>query len=74
MTHPVDKTDILVSHKAIAIFLGLTPRQVSWWDEQGVLPTFKVGRSVCARKSTLLQWIEDQEKEQARRGAKKRAD
>jgi len=66
----VQETDILMSHKAIARFLGWKPRQVTWHDEQGNLPTFRIGRTVCARKSTLLQWIEDQEKE--RRDAKRR--
>ncbi|ASY69738.1 hypothetical protein SF83666_c23220 [Sinorhizobium fredii CCBAU 83666] len=60
--------DILTGAKEIARFLNLTPRQVSWHHEQGNLPTFLMGRTVCARKSTLLKWIEDQE--QARRDAK----
>lgn len=67
----IQESDILTGHKAIARFLGLSPRQVSWHDEQGNLPTFRIGRTVCARKSTLLQWIEDQE--QARRDERKKA-
>lgn len=63
--------DIITGHKAIARFLGLSPRQVSWHDEQGNLPTFRIGRTVCARKVKLLEWIEEQE--QAQRDAKKRA-
>ncbi|RZS82061.1 hypothetical protein EV217_2874 [Phyllobacterium myrsinacearum] len=65
----MSETDILTGHKAIARFLGLTPRQVSWHDEQGHLPTFKVGHSVWARKTALLQWIED--REQASRDARR---
>ncbi|PSH68546.1 DNA-binding protein [Phyllobacterium brassicacearum] len=65
----IHETDLLMGNKNIARFLGLTPRQVSWHDEQGNLPTFRMGRTVCARKSTLMRWIEDQEK--ARRDVKK---
>ncbi|MEY9168257.1 hypothetical protein ABIE78_006376 [Sinorhizobium fredii] len=72
--HAPADSDILTGTKAIARFLGMSPRQISWHDEQGNLPTFRIGRTVAARKSTLLQWVQDQEKEQARRGAKKRAD
>lgn len=50
--------DLLHGHKEIAKFLGLTPRQVSWHDERGNLPTFKLGRAVCARKSKLIEWVE----------------
>lgn len=63
------ETELLTGHKAIARFLGLSPRQVSWHDEQGNLPTFRIGRTVCARKTTLVQWIEQQE--QASKGAKR---
>jgi hypothetical protein len=68
--HTAGESDILTGHKAIARFLGLSPRQISWHDEQGNLPTFRIGRTVCARKSTLLQWIEEQE--QARRDQRNR--
>lgn len=56
-----DDTELLVGHKAIARFLGLSPRFVSWHDEQGRLPTFRVGKSVCARKSTMRQWLDQME-------------
>ncbi len=60
----IQESDILTGHKAIARFLGLSPRQISWHDEQGNLPTFRIGRTVCARKSKLLQWLDELEKEQ----------
>ncbi|WP_104823093.1 DNA-binding protein [Rhizobium sp. NXC24] len=53
--------EILTGHKAIARFLGLSPRQVSWHDERGNLPTFRMGRTVCARKTKLVEWIEEKE-------------
>lgn len=64
-----EDTELLVGHKAIALFLGLSPRQVSWHDEQGRLPTFRVGKSVCARKVKLLEWIEQQERATDRKEA-----
>ncbi|ACE89483.1 hypothetical protein RHECIAT_CH0000490 [Rhizobium etli CIAT 652] len=64
------ETEVLTGHKAIARFLGLTPRQVSWHDEQGNMPTFRIGRTVCARKAKLLQWLDELE-EQARAKAKR---
>ncbi|PDT24455.1 DNA-binding protein [Rhizobium hidalgonense] len=59
MTEP----EVLTGHKAIARFLGLTPRQVSWHDEQGNMPTFRIGRTVCARKTKLLQWLDELEEQ-----------
>ncbi|MBX5175315.1 DNA-binding protein [Rhizobium lentis] len=64
--------DILTGHKAIARFLGLSPRQISWHDERGNLPTFRIGRTVAARKSTLLQWIDEQEQAARDQRTKKR--
>ncbi len=60
----IQESDILTGHKAIARFLGLSPRQISWHDEQGNLPTFRIGRTVCARKSKLLKWLDELEQEQ----------
>ena len=55
--------DVLMGTKAIADFLGLNVRQVRnlIYDHSG-LPTFKLGGSVCARKSTLDKWISKVEK------------
>ena len=61
MNQPEPELDILSGHKAISTFLGLTTRQVEWHDEKGNLPTFKLGRTVCARKSKLLAWVQEQE-------------
>ncbi|KNY13095.1 hypothetical protein AKG11_30955 [Shinella sp. SUS2] len=62
--------DILTGHKAISAFLGLTPRQVEWHSEKGELPTFKIGRTVCARRSRLLEWVQEQEQKQRERSRK----
>ncbi len=49
--------EIIVGHKSIAKVLGLTPRQVRRMVDNNLLPTFRIGRNVCARRSTLLQSI-----------------
>ncbi|WOS62163.1 hypothetical protein [Sinorhizobium fredii] len=66
------ETDILSGIKNIARFLGLKPRQVSWHHERGNIPTFLLGHTVCARKSKLLQWLDELEGEQAEAKAKKK--
>lgn len=53
--------ELLMGHKEIARFLGLSPRQVSWMDEKGRLPTFRIGRRPCARPETLRTWLKEQE-------------
>ena len=30
--------------------------------EENRIPTFKIGKVVCARKSSILKWVEDQER------------
>lgn len=54
--------DILKGAEAIAGFLGLTRRAVYHAIDTGRIPTFRIGSNVFARKSTLLQWIESQER------------
>lgn len=63
----MSEPELIKGHKGIARFLGLTPRQVAWHDEQGNLPTFRIGRTVFARRSKLLQWLDDLEEQNARR-------
>lgn len=36
-------------------------RQIYYLSERGELPTFKMGSVICARKSTILQWISARE-------------
>ena len=53
--------DILRGAAAIADFLGFERRAVYHACSKGSLPTFRIGETVCARKSTLLAWILAQE-------------
>lgn len=54
--------DILHGAEPIRAFLGFEKRsQVYHYASNGTLPTFRIGTTICARKSTLLKWIEEQE-------------
>lgn len=50
--------DILEGAEAIARFMGTTRRRVFHLAEQGLIPTFKLGKRLCARKSSILKHIE----------------
>lgn len=57
--------DLLEGAEAIAEYLYGTPkrrRRIYDLHERGELPTFRLGRQVCARRSTLVEWIAAQEK------------
>lgn len=53
--------DILQGAQAIADFGGWTRRQVYHFVAHG-LPVFRIGSNLCARKSSILAWIELQER------------
>jgi hypothetical protein len=57
--------DLLTGADQIAGFIYGNPkkrRQVYHLAENAKLPVFRMGAIICARKSTILQWIADQEK------------
>ena len=43
--------------KAIADHGGMTERQASYRAELGQLPTFKMGRTLCASRAALDAWL-----------------
>lgn len=51
--------EILAGTRAIAEFLGTSPRQVAYWNEQGRIPCFRIGKTICARPETLRQWLKN---------------
>lgn len=63
MTAPANenRADLLLGAAAIAEHLGINSRQVYRLIYGDILPTFKVGGTVAARRSTLTKWIADQE-------------
>lgn len=54
-------TDLLHGVNAIAEHLNLTAKQVYHLHGNGELPTFKMGKTVCARRSTLAKHFAAQE-------------
>lgn len=57
-----EDTDLLYGVAQIAKYLGLREKQARNRCDRGEVPTFKLGGTVCARKSTILNWIEAQER------------
>jgi len=53
--------DMLKGADEIAAFTGFDRRSVYHFASKGGLPVFRVGALICARKSTLLAWIIEQE-------------
>lgn len=49
--------DLLLGADAIAAFLGITRRQVYRLVYEKVIPSFKAGGTVAARKSSLTTWM-----------------
>lgn len=56
------ESDLLHGVSAIAGYLRMTRAQVYHLHNRGSLPTFKMGRTVCARRSTLANHFEAQER------------
>ncbi|MFG1465247.1 DNA-binding protein [Xanthobacter sp. DSM 24535] len=57
------KSDVLVGVSAIAAHLGMSARQAKHRVHLNMLPVFRMGRTVCARKTTLNEWMAKQEAE-----------
>ena len=57
----VGSVDLLYGLAAIGEHVGLTARQVEHLVAKGELPTFKLGATVCARRSTMAKHFAAQE-------------
>lgn len=55
---PVVERDLLMGADAIAEFLGVTRRQVYRLVYDEIVPSFKLGGTVAARKSSLTKWMQ----------------
>jgi len=53
--------DLLLGADAIGKFLGITRRQTYRLVYDAVIPSFKAGGTIAARKSSLTRWMADQE-------------
>ena len=56
-----ESPDLLYGIDAIARHLGITPRQTKHRCATTDLPTFRMGRNVCARRSSLDRWLAERE-------------
>lgn len=54
--------DLLMGAKAIADHLGITARQTYRLIYADDIPTFKLGGTVAARRTTLGVWLAEQER------------
>lgn len=61
--------DLLQGADSIASYMGLSRRQAYHLVAAGRIPTFRMGATICARKSTILNWIAQQEAAQSGGGA-----
>lgn len=58
-----NEVDLLHGMAAIADCLGIGERQAEYLATIKEIPTFKIGRRVCARRSSLKEWLRKREAE-----------
>ena len=63
---PALSDDILFGARAVALFIygddsPKNQRRIYHAGAKLGMPTFQMGSTICARRSTLLKWIEKQE-------------
>jgi hypothetical protein len=61
VTDRPDEDDLLYGFPAIAEFLKISTRQAEHLRDKHNLPTFNVGRIVCARPAALRTWLRERE-------------
>ena len=57
--------DKLLNEKDLAQELGISTWSVRYWRFKKGLPCIKAGRRIFYRMSTVLQWLENNEKAEA---------
>lgn len=57
-------SDLLVGVEEIGRFIGRSRRQTQHWIDVHHLPTFRVGRAVCAYKAAINAWLRGQARAQ----------
>ena len=63
MTDTAPASDLLYGASAIAEYLGVKPRAAYHLIETKRIPFFKIGKTLCARRSTLAARIAELEAE-----------
>lgn len=56
--HEGPQGDLLMGADSIAAYLGVTRRQVYRLVYDDIIPSFKLGGTVAARKSSLTVWMQ----------------
>lgn len=51
----------MIGADKVAEYTGQDRRSIYHLAQTGKIPVFRMGSQICARKSTLLRWIEEQE-------------
>lgn len=57
--------DLLMGANAIAAYLGVKPRQAYRLSYDRIIPCFKLGGTVAARRSSLAKWLAEVEERAA---------
>lgn len=57
--------DLLRGAERIGTWLGISEKWVRDLASHGRLPVFRIGNTICARKSTMYSWIAEQERRSA---------
>lgn len=57
MTEQLDSADLLYGVAAIATFLGIPRRAAQHKIDTGDVPTFRLGKNICARRTGLRSWL-----------------
>lgn len=51
------KSDVLIGVKAIGTYLNMTRPQAQHRIDQGIIPVFRLGGTICSRESVLDDWL-----------------
>jgi hypothetical protein len=55
--------DLIFGARAIGEFFGMTEKKARRKIDAGALPTFHIGGEICARRSTLAEFIKQRERD-----------
>ena len=53
----METSDLLYGVPAIAAFLGLRTKQARHRIAAGTIPVFRIGDTICARRTSLANWL-----------------
>ncbi|RRD21603.1 DNA-binding protein [Brucellaceae bacterium VT-16-1752] len=61
MEQEKEAADLLYGVDPIAEFLGISTKQARHRIREGRIPIFRIGGTICSRKTTLTRWLADME-------------